>query len=145
MNTNLATIEHQLTAIAPNLQNVLAESGLPVERIIRTVMVSLEINSYLRNAYRNTILQAAMSAAVLGLEVDGVTGQGYLVPFAGKAQFLAGYKGYVSIASRSRRTLEGFVLREGLHQGQAADPQVGKGRGRPLYHRDCGLRDADAG
>jgi RecT family len=32
-----------------------------------------------------------MSAACLGLEVDGVTGQAYLLPFKGKAQLVIGY------------------------------------------------------
>jgi hypothetical protein len=54
-----------------------------------------------------------MSAAVLGLEVDGVTGQAYLIPFAGKAQLVIGYKGFNTLAARSGITITGAVVREG--------------------------------
>jgi hypothetical protein len=44
---------------------------------------------------------------VLGLEVDGVTGQAYLIPFKGKAQLVVGYKGYNTLAARSGITITG--------------------------------------
>lgn len=112
MSTAITTIENQLTAYSPQFMQVLPEN-MPPERIIRTVLIACEQNPKLMQANRETILRSAMSAAVLGLEVDGVTGQGYLMPFKGQCQFVPGYKGYVTLAHRSHRTLEGFIVYEG--------------------------------
>jgi recombinational DNA repair protein RecT len=54
-----------------------------------------------------------MSAACLGLEVDGVTGQAYLIPFKNKAQLVIGYKGMNTMAARSGITITGAVVRDG--------------------------------
>jgi recombination protein RecT len=42
-----------------------------------------------------------MACAQLGLEPDGVLGQAYLVPFRGKVQFIAGYRGLLTLARNS--------------------------------------------
>jgi recombination protein RecT len=65
-----------------------------------------------------SVIQAATTGAVLGLEADGATGQGYLVPFRRKgrgrfAQWLTGYKGYNTLAARVGLTINGDVVREG--------------------------------
>lgn len=112
MSNDLVLVEQALAPLAPNFAQVLPPD-LPPERIIRTVLVSCEMTPYLMECERGSLLRAAMTAAVIGLEVDGVTGQGYLVPFKRKVQFLPGYKGFVTIAARSKRNLEGFIVREG--------------------------------
>lgn len=112
MSTDLVVIEKQLMAYRPKFEELLPAT-LPAERLIRTVMVSLEQNPTLANCNPNSIIRSAMSAAVLGLEVDGVSGQGYIVPFKGQAQFLCGYKGMVTLAARAGRTLEGHVVYAG--------------------------------
>lgn len=112
MSNDLVMVERALAPLAPSFAQLLPPSMSP-DRIIRTVLVSCEMNPKLMQADRGSLLRSAMTAAVLGLEVDGVTGQGYLVPFKGKVQFLPGYKGLVTIAGRSNRSLEGFVVREG--------------------------------
>jgi recombination protein RecT len=83
------------------------------ERLIRTIVVSVERLPKLLECDRQSLFNAAMSAAVLGLEVDGVTGQAYLIPFKGKAQLVIGYKGYNTLAARSGITITGAVVREG--------------------------------
>ncbi len=112
MSNDLVLVERALAPLAPSFAQLLP-AGMSPDRIIRTVLVSCEMQPKLLQADRGSLLRSAMTAAVLGLEVDGVTGQGYLVPFKGKVQFLPGYKGLVTIAGRSHRTLEGFVVREG--------------------------------
>jgi phage RecT family recombinase len=112
-DSQLAILESNLTPLMPSLAEVLPDN-MPAERITRTVLVACEQNPYLlQTKFRSSLLQSAMSAAVLGLEVDGLTGQGYLVPFKNKAQFLTGYKGFVTIAARASRTIDGFIVREG--------------------------------
>ncbi|MFA6958560.1 MAG: recombinase RecT [Thermoanaerobaculia bacterium] len=108
----------QLTLVAPQLTQALA-GRLGAERLIRTMLVSVERNPQLLDCTRQSLLQAAMTAAVLGLEVDGVTGQGYLIPFrdnkAGTsiAQFVIGYKGFNTIAARAGFVILGDVFRDG--------------------------------
>jgi recombination protein RecT len=86
---------------------------MPVERLMRTIMISVERLPMLLQCDRQSIFNAAMSAACLGLEVDGVTGQAYLIPFKGKAQLVIGYKGFNTLAARSGITITGAVVREG--------------------------------
>jgi recombination protein RecT len=121
MGNEIATIEKQLDLIAPQLQDVLAAYKIPVARLMRTVVVSIERLPKLLECNRQSILNSAMTAACLGLEVDGVTGQGFLIPFKDKAQFITGYKGYNTMAARSGYTLNASVVRE----GDAFDYQLG--------------------
>jgi phage RecT family recombinase len=66
---------------------------------------------------RNSLIAGAYTAAVLGLEADGYSGQGFLVPFGrgqrARAQWITGYKGYNTIAARAGLTVDGAVVREG--------------------------------
>ena len=60
-----------------------------------------------------------------GLEVDGVTGQAFLVPFAGKVQLVVGYKGYNTLGARAGLTITGEVVRSGDTQAtDAVSPMV---------------------
>jgi len=105
-------LETQLRPLAPHFAQVLGRT-MPVERLMRTVMISVERLPMLLTCDRQSIFNAAMSAACLGLEVDGVTGQAYLIPFKGRAQLVIGYKGYTTLAARSGITITGNVVREG--------------------------------
>ena len=112
MANDLEVLENQLTPLAPRFAQVLPP-GLPVERLIRTVLVSVERTPKLLQCNRQTLFNAAMSAAVLGLEVDGATGQAFLIPYGNSAQLVIGYKGMSTMAARSGYTLSGGVVREG--------------------------------
>lgn len=112
MTTALTVLENQLRPLAPRFDLVL-DKRVPVERLMQTVMISCERLPKLLECDRQSLFNAAMSAAVLGLEVDGVTGQAYLIPFKNKAQLVVGYKGYNTLAARSGITITGKVVREG--------------------------------
>lgn len=111
-STALVAFERQLQPLAPRFADVLP-ANVPANRLIRTVVLSVERLPKLLECDRQSLFNAAMSAAVLGLEVDGVTGQAYLIPFKGKAQLVVGYKGYNTIAARSGITISGAVVRDG--------------------------------
>lgn len=112
MGSELVALEQQLKPLAPHFAQVLGKT-MPVERLMRTIMISVERLPMLLQCDRQSIFNAAMSAACLGLEVDGVTGQAYLIPFKGKAQLVIGYKGFNTLAARSGITITGAVVREG--------------------------------
>lgn len=113
MSSDLAIFENTLRPLTPHFEQALG-SAMPVERLMRTIMISVERNpKLLTKSDRQSLLNSAMSAACLGLEVDGVSGQAFLVPFGGKAQLIVGYKGYNTLGARSGLTIQGQVVREG--------------------------------
>jgi recombination protein RecT len=71
------------------------------ERLLRVAMTSIQRTPKLLECDRTSLYAAVMTAAQLGLEPDGVLGQAYLVPFAGKVQFIPGYKGLITLARNS--------------------------------------------
>lgn len=117
MGTELAALEDQMRPLLPQLQQALADR-MPAERLLRTVMVSVERQPKLLTCSRQSVFSSAMTAAFLGLEVDGVTGQAYLVPFKDKrlgmiSQLLIGYQGFNTLGARSGYTITADVVREG--------------------------------
>lgn len=116
MPNDLVVIEQNMKQVAPHFEQVL-DGRMPVERLMRTVLVSCERTPGLLECTQHSILNAAMSAAVLGLEVDGVTGQAFLIPFKKSgtplAQLVIGYKGMNTLAARSGYTVTAGVVREG--------------------------------
>jgi recombination protein RecT len=47
-----------------------------------------------------SIVRAVMAASVTGLEFNGPLGHAYLIPFAGEAQFVPGYRGLIDLVVR---------------------------------------------
>lgn len=116
MPSNIAILENQLTPLAPRFEAALA-GLLPVPRLIQSVLISVERTPALLDCTPDSILRSAMSAACLGLPIDGVTGQCFMIPFrekgTPKAQLVVGYKGYNTLAARGGMTVAGSVVREG--------------------------------
>jgi recombination protein RecT len=112
MSNELAVFESTLRPLTPHFEQALSGT-IPVERLMRSIMVSLERNPKLLEANRQSLLNASMSAACLALEVDGITGQAFFIPFKGQAQLVIGYKGMNTLAARSGFTVQGEVVREG--------------------------------
>ena len=112
MSNELSIIESQLRPLAPYFEEALA-GVMPVERLIRTIVVSIEKTPKLMECSKQSVLNAAMTAAVLGLEVDGSTGQAFLIPFANQCQLVIGYKGFNTLGARAGMTITGEVVREG--------------------------------
>lgn len=130
MASDLVIFEETLKPLAPRFEQALG-GAIPVDRLMRSIMVSIERTPKLLQADRQSLLNASMSAACLALEVDGVTGQAFFVPFSGKAQLIIGYKGMNTLGARSGFTITGEVVRE----GDAFDYELGdKGfvRHKPL-------------
>jgi recombination protein RecT len=115
MSNDLTVLESQFTPLKQKFAQVLAVPGVSLvpERLIRSIIVSCERMPILIQCNRQSLFNAAMSAACLGLEVDGTTGQAFLIPFKNQVQLVIGYKGYNTLAARSGLTVTGEVVREG--------------------------------
>lgn len=111
-SNEIVAFEHMLQPLKPHFAQALAGT-IPVERLMRSIVISVERLPKLLECTRQSLLNAAMSAACLGLEVDGVTGQAFLIPFKGRAQLVIGYKGMNTMAARSGYTVQGEVVRDG--------------------------------
>src|SRR5581483_7497984 len=74
---------------------------LTAERLLRVAMTAVQNTPKLLECDRTSLYAAVMTCAQLGLEPDGVLGQAYLVPFAGRVQFIPGYKGLITLARNS--------------------------------------------
>lgn len=112
MANELAVIEHHLKAVRPRLEAALG-GIMPSTRLEQTILVSCERTSALLSCTPQSVLNAAMTFAVLGLPVDGATGQGFLIPFKKQAQAVIGYKGYNTLGARAGLTITGGTVREG--------------------------------
>lgn len=134
-SNELVVLERQFAPLVPHFAEVLGQT-MPVERLMRTIMLSVDRVPELLNADRQTLLNSAMSCAVLGLEADGVTGQAYILPYKKKAQLIIGYKGYNTLGARANTTISASVVREGdqfdpdLDEARANHKPVLNSRGR---------------
>lgn len=139
MPNELTKFQEQLKPLAPRFEAVLGNI-MPVDRLTQTAIICVERNPKLLQCKRQTLFNACMTFAVLGLEIDGVTGQGYIIPFGDTAQPVIGYKGYTTLAARAGYTITGTVIREGddydYQLGTDAfirhKPQLGAGANRRI-------------
>jgi recombination protein RecT len=99
-------LERASTALASMLPR-----HVTVERLIKVVLSATARNESLLDCTRASIVRAVMQSAELGLELGGVLGEAYLVPYKrswkderGKwknekqAQCIPGYRGYIKLA-----------------------------------------------
>lgn len=98
--------------LAGELQRVLPPTLRP-ERLIMTIVQAGERNPALYSTNPQSLMMAALTMGTLALECDGVTGQGYIIPFGRSAQPVIGYKGYNTLGARNGWTITGTVVREG--------------------------------
>ena len=111
MNQAVTTFDHELHKMGEQYDLVLP-AHLPLERFERCIRNAVSQNQQLLKCDRASLWRAGMTAAVLGLEVDGgVLGQGYLIPYKGQVQFVVGYKGLVALAYNAGYIVEGHVVR----------------------------------
>jgi len=73
------------------------------ERLVRVALTACVQNPALLNCTRESLMQATLQSASLGLMPDGVMGQAYLIPYGEKAQFQIGYQGLIELAYRTDR------------------------------------------
>lgn len=147
----LAKRDPRLAAIQENIMEdkkyhlALAQvvpKGVDPTRIKRSIYNAVQQNPQLMNCNINSLMKAGMTAAILGLEVDGVTGQGYIMPFKDTATFVPGYKGYITLAQQAGfivdadvvRTGDKFSYTRGLNPTMEHEPSREPAKGREITH-----------
>jgi recombination protein RecT len=73
------------------------------ERLVRVALTACVQNPALLNCTRESLMQATLQSASLGLMPDGVMGQAYLIPYGSTATFQIGYQGLIELAYRTDR------------------------------------------
>ena len=71
------------------------------QRAARVALQQMRTNPRLLDCDPSTLLGSVLQACSLGLELDGVLGQAYLVPYKDQCQMQVGYRGYQALALRS--------------------------------------------
>lgn len=74
---------------------------IPVDKMIQVALSSISRNPKLLGCSRRSLMGSILESAQLGLVLDGLLGQAYLIPYGGQATLQIGYKGYIALASRS--------------------------------------------
>lgn len=75
--------------------------GKKAQGFITSVLQIVNGNKDLQAADPWTVYNAAATAATMDLPINNNLGFAYIVPYAGKAQFQMGYKGYTQLALRT--------------------------------------------
>lgn len=73
------------------------------ERLVRVALTACVQTPKLLLCSRESLMQATLQSASLGLMPDGIMGQAYLIPYGDKAQFQIGYQGLIELAYRTDR------------------------------------------
>lgn len=96
----IETVRAALEKMKPQFAAVLPKHVTP-ERLCRVALTAIQQTPKLLECDKTSLYGAIMRAAQLGLEPDGILGQAYLIPYAGKVQFIPGYRGLIDLARRS--------------------------------------------
>jgi recombination protein RecT len=94
---------------------------ISADRMVRLAMTAFSQNKALQGCDMHSIFASVIVASQLGLEI-GVGGQGYLVPYKGKATFVPGWQGLVDLVSRAGRAT---VWTGAVYQGDKFDWALG--------------------
>jgi len=108
-------LERTLVPYIPKFAELLPPAYRP-QHMIAAACAQLMNNAYAADIAAQNPVSVAMSimtGCVLALEIDGVTGQGYLIPFGGKdpkITFMPGYQGYITLADRGAFALDAYPI-----------------------------------
>lgn len=104
MRRQVADHEAFLKAKMPQIERWVT-GGVDARALVRFAVLDLSAHGWagekLRECSPSSILMGLLACAVAGLEPGALKGEAFLVPFAKKAQYMAGWKGYVKQARRS--------------------------------------------
>lgn len=132
-------LEKMLAVRQPQIRSMLPKHLNP-ERVLRIAHTTITRTPQLLECTPMSLINGVVEASMLGLEVDGVLGQAYLVPFKNKhtgkkeATFIPGYKGLIALHRRSGE-ITSYEVRS-VHEGDEFRWEMGL---HPvLVHRPTG-------
>ena len=76
--------------------------GTNAQAFLASVLSAVYQDDNLQQCDPQSILFAAMKAAILNLPIESNIGQAYIIPYKGKATFQIGYKGIIQLAHRTK-------------------------------------------
>ena len=76
---------------------------MSIERVMRIIFGELRKTPKLEQCDPKSLLSSVIQASLLGLNIGGVIGECYLVPYKQECQFILGYKGMLALAYRNER------------------------------------------
>lgn len=88
-------------AVLERFQRALPRGTLTPQVLARIAISSMVKTPELFRCTRESILEALLLSAELGLPPSGPLGLAYLIPYGNKCEFVVGYKGLVTLARRS--------------------------------------------
>jgi recombination protein RecT len=100
IKSEVSTVREVLEKMKSQFEMVLPKHLTP-DRLCRIAITAVQQTPKLLECDRTSLYSAIMRAAQLGLEPDGILGQAYLIPYAGKVQLIVGYKGLIDLSRRS--------------------------------------------
>ena len=79
------------------------------------LMQVVDGNEQLKNAEPQSIFNAGIASAILGLPIEKNLGFSYIVPYGSKVQFQIGYKGFIQLALRTGqyKLINSTAIKEG--------------------------------
>jgi len=107
-----------------------AKSAAP-SRLVRAAMLEISKNDKLQRCTARSLLECVNQAATLNLDIGGVSGHCYMVPYGATAQFQLGYKGMIQLAYRSK--LVASITAQAVRDGDLFEVQFGTKSG--IDHR----------
>lgn len=122
--------------------NSVIAGHLTPEKMARIALNELRTSEYLFKIALNnpaSFVNAVVQASHLGLEIGGVLGQAYLVPFKNEIKMMPGYRGLISLARRSGEISS--INAEIAYENDVFDLQLGvetKVIHKPLLRGDRG-------
>ena len=141
-------IEASLNAMLPKIKEALPNTNLTAERLTKVALTSIRNNPTLQECDQTSLLVAIMNSATLGLEINDMIGQCYLIPFKDRktgvtsATLQISYKGMIELCCRSGEVLsfqartiysnDTFEIEYGLDPKLKHIPAI-KDRGEPIY------------
>jgi recombination protein RecT len=94
----------KIDAKMPEIASMLPE-GMNPDRFRRVVVQALVRNPDLWTCTPVSVVSAIVESAQIGLEPTGVLGRAWMLPYAGEAKLIVGFRGYAELAWRADRIL----------------------------------------
>lgn len=118
----MTTVRDWLRVQEPEIARALPK-GHDAAAFARVALNACMKNTRLLECSRQSLMLAVMEAAALGLEPNTL-GLSYLVPYAGVATLIIGYKGYVQLAGRAgTMILADLVYEKEAHKATQREPE----------------------